>query len=73
MRGLTIPITMAESHKSNGNDGFYLGIVSGVVAVGFVALRHSGCRELECFGVCHSYRFAMKYCCDLIGGFRIGA
>ena len=33
---------MAESHKSNGNDVFYLVVTSGVVAVGIVALRHSG-------------------------------
>ena len=36
----TIPTTMAESNKSNGNDVFYLVIVSGVVAVGIVALCH---------------------------------
>ena len=29
----TIPTTMAESNKSNGNDVFYLVVVSGVVAV----------------------------------------
>ena len=37
----TIPTTMAESNKSNGNDVFYLVVVSGVVAVWFVALCHS--------------------------------
>ena len=34
----TIPTTMAESNKSDGNDGFYLVITSRVVAVGIVAL-----------------------------------
>ena len=65
------PITMAESHKSNGNDVTFLVIVSGVVAVGIVALYHSsGCMELECCDVRPSYRFHGDVSSILIGGFR---
>ena len=64
---------MAESHKSNDNDVTFLVIVSGVVAVGIVALYHSsGCMELECCDIRPSYRLHGDVSSILIGGFRIG-